>query len=125
MSTDQLTEREQQCLEHLRRAEELDVSLAEYARSFELDVKELYSAKQSLMRKGALVVRANGAETADVDPAQSGDFVPVQVTPRRAPSSGAALCRIHHPSGLMIECTSFPPAAWLATLLKAASDVPA
>jgi hypothetical protein len=42
MSTEPLSEREQQCLEHLRRAQEPEVSLAEYARSFQVDVKELY-----------------------------------------------------------------------------------
>ncbi len=49
MTTEQLTARESQALEHLRKAEELDVSIAEYCRSFELDVKDIYSAKQSLI----------------------------------------------------------------------------
>jgi hypothetical protein len=39
-------------LEHLHKAEELNVSVAEYCRTFEIDAKDLYSAKQSLVRKG-------------------------------------------------------------------------
>jgi hypothetical protein len=87
-------------------------------------VKELYSAKQALIRKGALATRAGG-EDSEADAARAGDFVPVQLTPRRSPSESTAVCRIHHPSGLMIECTSFPPISWLAALLTKASDVPA
>ena len=112
-----LTEREQQCLEHLRKAQELDVSLAEYARSFDVDVKELYSAKQSLARKGALAY----VET----PVSLDDFVRVKVTRRPASTEPTLVCRIQHPSGLVIECSSFPPDSWLAALLPRANDVPA
>jgi hypothetical protein len=121
MSDDPLTEREQHCLEHLRRAQELEVSLAEYARSFDLDVKELYSAKQALVRKGVFAARV----TEETEPeAAQGSFVPVHVSPRRsAPTT--MVCRIHHPSGLVIECTSLPPVSWVAALLSRGSDVPA
>lgn len=51
MSTKALGEHEQQCLEHLRRARELEVSLAESAHSFGLDVKELYHAKRVLVHR--------------------------------------------------------------------------
>src|SRR5262249_36992613 len=112
-----LSEREQQCLEHLRKAQELEVSLAEYARSFDVDVKELYSAKQALARKGAL--------TPVEAPVSLNDFVRVQVSRQRASPEAAPVCRIQHPSGLVIECTGFPPDSWLAALLPRASDVPA
>ena len=124
MSTEPLSGREQQCLEHLRRAQELEVSLAEYARSFQVDVKELYNAKRTLVHKGVLSARANG-EASEAEPAPAGDFVPVQVTPRRSTAPSTAVCRIRHPSGLVIECASFPPASWLAVLLAGARDVPA
>jgi hypothetical protein len=124
MSAEQLTEREQQFLEHLHRAQELDVSLAEYARSFDLDVKELYNGKRTLVHKGVLAGRPN-SEDSDPVPMAAGDFVPVRVTARPAPAPSTAVCRIHHPSGLMIECTSFPPSSWLAMLLSRARDVPA
>lgn len=121
MSQEPLSEREQQCLEHLRRAQELEVSLAEYARSFDLDVKELYSAKQALVRKGAFAARVTEEPERE---ATQGSFVPVHVSPRRAAPTTTA-CRIHHPSGLVIECTSLPPVSWIAALLARGSDVPA
>jgi len=124
MSTERLSEREQQCLEHLRRAEELEVSLAEYCRSFELDVKELYQAKRVLMGKGVLAT-PRPSEGPKTKLPQTGDFVAVQVTPRRSLAPSGALCRIQHPSGLVIECMTFPPASWLAVLVPGARDVPA
>jgi hypothetical protein len=36
-----LSEREQQCLEHVKQAQELGVSFAEFCRSFDLNVKHL------------------------------------------------------------------------------------
>lgn len=121
MAVEQLSEREQQVLDHLQKAQELEVSVSEYARSFDLDVKELYNTKRVLVRKGAIAGRVEAA-----DEAQPGDFVPVQVAPSSSPStSSIAVCRIRHPSGLVIECASFPPASWLAALLSGGSDVPA
>jgi hypothetical protein len=108
---EQLTERESQALEHLRKAEELEVTIAEYARSFEIDVKDLYASKQSLIRKGALPGRPAGGED------QLSDFVPVQVTP--SSSHADVVCRIRHPSGLLIECASWPPAKWISQLVGA------
>jgi hypothetical protein len=58
MTTEQLTERERRVLEHLRRAQELKVGLAEYARQPGVDVREIYSGKQSLVRKGVVTGRA-------------------------------------------------------------------
>jgi hypothetical protein len=124
MSTEPLSEREQQCLEHLRRAQELDVSLSEYARSFEVDVKELYSTKRTLVQRG-LLAGGTSRKDAAAKSVQASDFVPVQVSPRRPPTPSGALCRIQHPSGLVIECMTFPPASWLAVLLPGGRDVPA
>jgi hypothetical protein len=123
MPAEQLSDREREALEHLQKAQELSVSLAEYARSFDLDVKELYSAKQSLVRKGAY---AGGRASDDEgETAKISDFVPVQLMASRAPTAHPSVCRIHHPSGLVIECASFPPASWLSVLLTRANDVPA
>jgi hypothetical protein len=57
-TTENLTERERARLEHLRQAEELLVSFAEYCRSFQLNVNEWYGVKQSLVRKGAVPLGA-------------------------------------------------------------------
>jgi DNA-binding phage protein len=49
-----LTDREQRTLDHLRRAEEQQMGLAEYARGAGVSASELYSGKQSLVRKGVI-----------------------------------------------------------------------
>lgn len=49
-----LAEREQQGLEHMRKAQELGVTLKEYAARFGLDVQMLYQLRKPLVRKGAL-----------------------------------------------------------------------
>ena len=63
-STQSLTEREQQALEHMRKAQELGTTLKEYAARFGLDVQQLYQPRKPLVRKGALGVgtaaRASG-----------------------------------------------------------------
>jgi hypothetical protein len=115
MTVEQLTAREAQALEHLRKAEELDVTIAEYCRSFELDVKDIYSAKQSLTKKGLLPKTADGD-----DPLA--DFVEVQVAP--LPPSAEPVCRIRCPNGLVIECVSWPTAQWIVKLAGCA-HVPA
>jgi hypothetical protein len=111
-------------LEHLQKAEELNVSVAEYCRTFAIDAKDLYSAKQSLVRKGLGPVRAGDAETPTDESTSAADFVAVQVAPPRPAGSGL-VCSIRHPSGLLIECTEFPPAEWLTALLSGARRVPA
>src|SRR5687768_11358620 len=112
MATEQLTEREQQALEHLRKANELEVSVAEYARSFELDVNDLYFAKQSIAKKGLLPAHKGEQDTLS-------DFVEVKVAasvePAVPPRSQPVRC-IRHPSGLLIECMSWPTGEWIAKL---------
>jgi len=59
MSNEQLTEREQRVLGHLRRAQELKQGLARYAREAGIAVSEIYSGKQALGSGScASVVRA-------------------------------------------------------------------
>ena len=53
-TTESLTEREQQALEHMRKAQELGITLKEYASRFGLDVRQLYQLRKPLVRKGAL-----------------------------------------------------------------------
>jgi len=57
----QLTEREQRVWEHLRRAQEQGVGLAQYARQAAVDVGEIYSGKQSLVREGVIAARVRRA----------------------------------------------------------------
>lgn len=116
-TVENLTERERACLEHLRQAEELQVSFAEYCRSFQLNVNEWYGVKQSLVRKGAVPGRPKGSDEAE----EKGALVPVRIAPTPAPTPALAPaptgCRIRHPSGWVIECASLPDAQWVSTLM--------
>jgi hypothetical protein len=123
MSNEQLTERERRVLEHLRRAEELKLGLAQYARETGVAANELYSGKQSLVRKGVIPGRVRVDEREDEEMA-AGGFVAVHVAPRFG-GGGTPACQIRHPSGVVVECSSLPPAGWVAALLSGASDVPA
>lgn len=46
-TTEPLTEREQQALEHMRKAQEMGTTLKEYASRFGLDVQQLYQLSTS------------------------------------------------------------------------------
>lgn len=121
MSTEQLTEREQRVLEHLRRAQEQGVGLAKYARQAGVDVGEIYGGKQSLVRKGVIAARVR-RDDSENDEAPVGKFVPVQLMSGFR-SGGTPACQIRHPSGVVIECLSFPPIAWISAVLSGGSDV--
>lgn len=108
MNEPSLTEREQDCLNHLRQAEELGVSLREYADAYGLKVQDLYQGKRQLSNKGVL----------GEAPAATGDFVAVRV----APSFEKAVLRLRHPSGWELVCHDWPPAAWVSALMAGDLD---
>lgn len=125
---EKLNEAERICVDHLRQAQVLGVSLAEYCRSFDLDLSKWYRVKQALARKGVVVTATSVsvAEVSDVDPVaeeKAARFARVQIaaTPAApAPSAGDAVgvaFRIVHPSGLIVECGTLPQASWLAAVL--------
>ena len=69
----------------------------------------------------AAQVAARGAEKLEHldDLLRAADFVSVQ--PRPVPQPKAEpVCRIRHPSGLLIECLSWPNARWIGELCGAA-----
>jgi len=112
-----LTERQQQGLEHLRKAQVRGCSLVEYCSTLGLEVKELYMMRQQLVRKGVLPPGRRKAEE-PVRADKSGAFVPVRIVPSApVPVSPAVSCRLVHPSGWVIECGGFPPASWMAAVL--------
>jgi hypothetical protein len=115
MTTETLTDRERQCLEHLQQAQTLGVTLTEYAETFALDVKALYSGKQQLVKKGVLPAPTTP------EPEKSA-FVTVRVAPPSAPGRGSVVCRVLHASGHVIECSDWPPTSWMAALLAGAVD---
>jgi hypothetical protein len=120
-----LTGREQRVLMHLRKAQEMEVSIAEYARSFELDVNELYSTRQRLVRKGALSARSGMSPGKPKELSRSGEFVAVRLAASTPPSTSGYVCRIRHPAGLVIECACWPSGAWMQELLSGAGDAAA
>lgn len=118
---------ERVCVDHLRQAQVLGVSLAEYCRSFDLDLSKCYRVKQALARKGIVVTATSVsvAEVSDVEPCAEekvATFARVQIAaaPVSAPPVGGAVgvaCRIVHPSGWIVECGVLPQASWLAAVL--------
>jgi hypothetical protein len=112
-----LTEREQQALEHMRKAQELGMTLKEYASKSGLDVQQLYQLRKPLVRKGALgPVRSQAKQPRAADKASA--FLPVRiVSSGPAPGSTAVACRLVHPSGWVIECGGLPPASWMAAIV--------
>ena len=114
--TEALSEGEQQALEHMRKAQELGITLKEYASRFGLVVQKLYQLRKPLVRKGALgpVLRPDPEPRRD----KSSAFLPVRVVPSGTAVGGAPMaCRLVHPSGWVFECGGLPPASWMAAVL--------
>lgn len=115
-TTEALTEREQQALEHMRKAQEQGITLKEYAARIGLDVQHLYQLRKPLVRKGAL----GPARALDPEPRRdkSSAFLPVRVVSSGPAAGGAPMaCRLVHPSGWVFECGGLPPASWMAAVL--------
>jgi hypothetical protein len=111
-----LTEREQQALEHMSKAQELGITLKEYAARMGLDVQQLYRLRKPLVRKGAL----GPARRPDPDPprGRSSAFLPVRIVSSGPAAAGTPMvCRLVHPSGWVFECGGLPPASWMASVL--------
>jgi hypothetical protein len=113
-----LTEREQQALEHMRKAQELGMTLKAYALKFGLDVQQLYQFRKPLVRKGAFgPARTPSKQARKADKASA--WVPVRIVSSGATPAGTPVaCRLMHPSGWVIECCGFPPAAWMTAVLS-------
>lgn len=114
--TEALTEREQQALEHMQKAQEQGITLKEYAARMGLDVQHLYQLRKPLVRKGAL----GPARRPDPEPRRdkSSAFLPVRVVSSGPAAGGAPMaCRLVHPSGWVFECGGLPPASWMAAVL--------
>lgn len=120
-TTEPLTEREQQGLEHMRKAQELGTTLKEYAARFGLDVQKLYQLRKPLVRKGAL-----GPPPRRKERVKAGTFLPVRVMPTApVPNRTPVACRLVHPSGWVLECDGLPPASWMAAVVAGATHAAA
>lgn len=114
--TEALTEREQQGLEHMRKAQELGITLKEYAARMGLDVQDLYQLRKPLVRKGALGPARRPDPELRRD--KSSAFLPVRVVSSVPAAGGTPMgCRLVHPSGWVFECSGLPPASWMVAVL--------
>jgi len=119
---EKLTERERECLEHFRQAQELGVSFAEYCRSQGLKSNEWHAVRHGMVHKGLLPGRnrSSGAKKRPSRRRQS-IFAPVRVASGAGVfSANVAACRLRHTSGWVIECASLPEVQWLKGLLEGA-----
>ncbi|HEY6454518.1 MAG TPA: hypothetical protein VIY90_04475 [Steroidobacteraceae bacterium] len=110
-----VAEREAAYLEHRQRAKALRISLSEYCRRNDLQVKEWYQVRRHMVHKG-LMARTQGGGRRNGSRAPATAFVPVRLT-TAAPAAPPTPCLIRHPSGWMIECASLPAANWLNALV--------
>lgn len=114
------TRREREYLEHLGQAQAQELTLAEYCRARGLRAQSLYSVSSKLAGKGYIDHRTEGVIAKA--PQSTKQFMAVRVAPARTMSS-AAVCRLRHPSGWMIECMDLPQASWMAALVQGGERV--
>jgi hypothetical protein len=108
------TQREQEYLSHLRRAQSRKMPLAQYCRAQGLSVQSLYNLRHQLSAKKGPRSRVAAMKSKPAD-----KFIAVRVAPAVAPAGAA--CRLHL-KGWVIECASLPPTAWLAGLMAGDAD---
>ena len=109
------TSAERRYLAHLWQAQAQGLTLAEYCRAQGLNAQTLYNLSSQLRRKSSRPDRPLAVVARK--PNSTSRFVAVQVSPAvRDPVGG--ICRLHHRSGWMIECTDLPAAAWLQALVQ-------
>ncbi len=111
-----LTPAERRYMELARASESQGIPLLQYYRDHGLSLYTLYNVRRRLIQKGVIPRRRSGRTAA----AKPGKFIAVRIA---APSPGvtAPTCRLRHPSGWVIECTSLPDAQWLSALMAGVS----
>ena len=123
VANDKLTERERECLKHIRQARERGISFAEYCRSGGLKANEWHGVRHGMVKKGLLPPGPGAgpktmpftAQACQIYTGASG------VLQRYGDPSIGMACRVRHPSGCIIECASWPELNWMRGLLGAQS----
>jgi hypothetical protein len=110
MAVEVMTEKDKQILEHLEQAQRLDVPLTEYCSAYGVELKDLYTGKAALVRKGILPAKP-------ATPTEPSAFVAVRVAPG-ARKAADCVFRLTHPSGWILECGQIPDATWMLTVLS-------
>jgi len=106
---DKLTDRERECLKHIRQARERGMSFAEYCCSAGRKANEWHGVRHGMVKK-KLLPPGSGARPKSVRSRRKPvGFIPVRVESSSGiGSSIGMLCRVRHPSGCIIECASWP-----------------
>lgn len=112
----ELTVKQRAAMDALQAARAAGLGLSAYAKVHGLSARQLHDSIVTLRRRGVL-------PPTDRPRRRKGAFVAVRVV--NAPSSTGTMpsrpragmvCRLIHPSGVVIECGEWPPAAWLLSL---------
>ena len=125
----ELTKHQRHCLEHLRRAEALGLSLTEYARAHGVKVRMLYDAVVHFRRRGMMAERREKAPVAVRRIARSPEdkkspFVVVRVEPEPVRTDRfLPVLRLQHAGGHVLEFGTWPPAGVLEAILAGGHDV--
>ena len=107
-----LTRAERRFLERVAEAQQQGVTLEQYYRACGLSLGWLYNIRRQLQGKGVVVPEPTGPSAV----VTSGKFVEVCVRGATR-NEGSAVCRVHHPSGWVIECSMWPEPSWMAALV--------
>jgi len=111
-----MTANQRAALACYQRAQERGVALSAQAREQGLNQRVVYDAVAALRRKGVLPPGTRSR------PARAGDFLAVRVAPSAdAPMLGMSVCRLRI-GAVLIECSQWPPAPWLASLITGDAD---
>ena len=120
IATDKLTERERECLKHIRQARESGVSFAQYCRSIGLIANEWHAVRHGMVKK-RLLPPGQGCRPKRVRHVRKhGPFIPVRVESSNGAGIGTAWpaeCVIR--PDCIIECANWPELNWMKGLLGA------
>jgi len=110
-----LTDKQRAALEALQAARAAGQGLCAYARAHGLNARQLHDAVAQLRRRGVLPLAGRVAQDASA-------FVAVRVVDTPPTPRTGMVCRVLHPSGLVVECGEWPPAGWLLSLTAGRPD---
>ncbi len=114
-----LTDNQRVALSAVEAAKAAGLGLNAYAQANGLNVRQIYDAMAALRKHGLLPPTSTPRHRGRKAP-----FVTVDVVSGRAPQSRSGMvCRLIHPSGLVIECGEWPPAMWLSSMMAERAGV--
>lgn len=124
----ELTQHQRHCLEHLRQAEALGMSLKEYARTHGVKVRMLYDAVVHFRRTGLMAERKEKASVtvrriARAPEDKKSPFVAVRVEPEPVRTDRfLPVLRLQHVGGHVLEFSAWPAADFLKAILAEGRD---